>query len=238
MCSYIEILLISGFSALVSLTVSFTSGLQIKIPESQLIVPDYYVDQNGQSTIYNSSESVIRLGPNIDVNAGDMPVLGQTFLSSAFLLVDYDLNRFTVGQSNPTAPSRLMAIESGLPCSIGTDGNPTGATATPTLSPTANPKKTHHSTAIGAVVGGVLGGVAFLSLLSLLFVIFRKRHQNKLHQGTNKQDIQAQREREPYYSAPVEMHEETVVNETGGHFQRHELPIRRLVSFHSNFPAK
>lgn len=43
-------------------------------------------------------------------NAGDFPLLGQTFLTSAYIMVDYDKNEFTLWQANATSDEDLVVM--------------------------------------------------------------------------------------------------------------------------------
>ena len=165
---------------------------------------------------------VVRLDPNVGGNVNDMSILGQTFLSSAYLLVDYDQNRFTLWQADPTAPSNLVTMNSKPSCSNGTDGNSTTTTATASATPDAS---SQHSNKVGPIVGGVLGGVALFALALLFLFIYRKRHRKHHYPEVDGPRIQVQREKEPFHSAPAELHKNTIVNEIGGHAPPHKLPM-------------
>ena len=204
------------------LTITFTSGLDVKIPNNQLVVPDIYIDQNGQPINYNTSQRILRLDPNVGVNVNNMPVLGQTFLTSAYLLVDYDKNQFTVWQADPTAPSQLVAINSETSCSNDTSSNPNSATSTAISTPHSS---SQHSTNIGDIIGGVLGGLAILTLVGSLFIWYRKRRRHLHLQEAPEQIPQVEKEKEPHPSTPMEMHGDASINEIGGHSRPQELPV-------------
>lgn len=88
---------------------TLSSGLQIRIPNHQLILPDYHISSQGE-IIVNGSDRVVLINSLQAINLYDMPQLGQPFLSSAYLLVNEDTAQFTLWKSNPTTTRNLLAI--------------------------------------------------------------------------------------------------------------------------------
>ena len=152
------------------LTLTLSSGFKIRIPNSQLVVPDIGISSTGAQTINDTTREVL-LNSLQGVNADDIPKLGQTFLTSTYLYVDNEHEQFTLWQSNPTTDRNVIAVGPSAVCSS------TTASPTSTLTTQAS-SADHKSTAVGAIVGGIIGGIAFLSLLALaIFFIFRHKKQ-------------------------------------------------------------
>lgn len=61
------------------LTVTLSSGLEIRIPNHQLVLPDYHISPQGEFII-NGSDRVVRINSLQDINRNDMPIFGQLFL--------------------------------------------------------------------------------------------------------------------------------------------------------------
>lgn len=91
------------------LTFTFQNELQIRIPNHQLVLPDITIDTSG-NTNYNYSVREIMLNSDQQINANDMPFLGATFLTSAYLSVNHDYGSFSLWQANPTTDEKLIGI--------------------------------------------------------------------------------------------------------------------------------
>jgi hypothetical protein len=87
------------------LKLSFSSGLQITVPNDQFMVPFVAIDRNG-SRIFNESQREFLMNGLSD----QPPTLGRYFLTAAYLMVDHDANTFTLWQANPTATSQLVPV--------------------------------------------------------------------------------------------------------------------------------
>lgn len=69
------------------------------------MVPNYDIDESGHTIIRNATSREILITSN---NA--QIILGQVFLTSAYLFVDLDLKQFTLWRSNPTERENLIAV--------------------------------------------------------------------------------------------------------------------------------
>ncbi|CAJ2503101.1 Uu.00g104950.m01.CDS01 [Anthostomella pinea] len=87
------------------MTISFTSGLEIRVPNSQYLVPYVDIDRNG-SRIFNNTERELLINGLVDQPA----TLGRYFLTAAYLMVDLDANSFTLWQANPASGSTLVSV--------------------------------------------------------------------------------------------------------------------------------
>lgn len=196
------------------LTIAFNSGLNIKVPNEVLVVPDQYIGPDG-AVQNNNSADVVLLGPLAGENANDPPIIGMQFLSAAYLMVDLDARTFTLWQANPTTETNLVsvggtcsekpAVNSGsgnsttssnsTGSSNGTaDGGSTQASAAASPSPSSSGIPT--GTIVGAVIGSALG--AALIAAGLVFVILRRRRSNR---SLNSSDVAlTETERKPSVS--------------------------------------
>lgn len=146
------------------------------------MIPDLYVNPSG-TTYFNDSTRELMLNPLAAPNNNDFPLLGQTFLSSAYMMVNYDTNQFTLWQANATEMQDLVAIAPSSTCkpsnSPQTIVNQTAAASgAPSTQATANPPAgappptSTKSLSIGIIAGAACGGLALIvfSLLAGLFI--------------------------------------------------------------------
>lgn len=157
------------------MTFTLSSGLEITVPNSQLVVPDVTVSSSGQTQITNSNVREI-LVYNLEAsNVTDMPLLGQVFLTSAYLHVDNDAEQFTLWQARPTNETRLIPVARGSPtCSNQTSTPSTSVAASPQAPKIAH----HHGISTGAIVGIVLA-VSTCTALVFGVVFWRRRKGSK-----------------------------------------------------------
>jgi len=134
------------------------------------VVPDYSVDSSGRQSS-NATTREILLNSLQDVNSNDMPLLGRTFLTSAYLYVNYDQSEFTLWQANPTTDQNLVAVGSGPSCPTTPVTPTTSAGSSPSTPP--NP-----SVPTGAIIGGACGGAAVLGILIGVAFFFRRRSRH------------------------------------------------------------
>lgn len=156
------------------MTFSLSTGLRIRVPNNQYLVPFVEIDRNG-SRIFDKTKKELLMNGVVEQPA----TLGRYFLTSAYLMVDHDAKSFTLWQANPSTKSTLTPVVSrpladsgcagGLPGSPAPSGGPLQSSSAPTP---AN---------IPAVVGGVLGAVAGLAgAATAIFFFLRARKQRAL----------------------------------------------------------
>ncbi|KAK2858483.1 hypothetical protein FQN49_004682, partial [Arthroderma sp. PD_2] len=63
------------------ITFTLSSGLQIRVPNHQIVLPNVEIDLNGNQKIVDGNKTI----NFAEARGGDMPYLGQLFLSSAYL---------------------------------------------------------------------------------------------------------------------------------------------------------
>ncbi|KAL8814660.1 MAG: hypothetical protein Q9191_008531, partial [Dirinaria sp. TL-2023a] len=137
------------------------------------------------------------------INKNDMPLLGHTFLSSAYFMVDQDRQQFTLAEAIPTEDQKLVPI--GPPsCALPTPVSPpatssasglrTSSETTPnSSSPTRSAAQDRH-TSSGAVAGAVIGGVAGLSLCVVAIILLLRRRRARQQAVEAKQYGDAKRD--------------------------------------------
>ncbi|KAL9125911.1 MAG: hypothetical protein Q9217_004946 [Psora testacea] len=181
------------------LTVTVYPNLQIRIPNHQLVVPNYGINQQGRTFITNSNiANILFLSPP-DIN--DLPRFGKPFLSSAYLFVDNDKEEFSLWQSKATterdlvavgpptcspAPSSssLVPLSSSLLPSSSSPAPPSSTTNPTSEPPTAPPETTtpipNAPVSKGAIAGGVVGGLALIGMCSgAVNLLARRRKQQR-----------------------------------------------------------
>lgn len=135
-----------------NITFILSSGLQITIPNHQLVLPNVEIDDNGQQKIVDGNKT-INFG---QTRHEAMPYLGQPFLTSAYIHVNNDMKEFSVWQANPTTDTDLVTVRGGSNCDD--DSSLSG----------------------GAIAGIVIGVVAFLAIAALgLFFFLKRRNKNR-----------------------------------------------------------
>ncbi|KAL8644533.1 MAG: hypothetical protein Q9226_007716 [Calogaya cf. arnoldii] len=162
------------------MTIKLLPGIEIRIPNHQLVVPDYSLDNQGLFQETNSSARELLINSLQEINKNDMPLLGRPFFSSAYMLVDHEHNEFTLWQGNPTATEKKLV--------------PIGPTCTPSIIPTtlapvstssaiAAPQspETSDDQAIGTgpIAGVVIGCLAGLIIVALLLHRYFRHQQNQ-----------------------------------------------------------
>ncbi len=163
--------------------------MDITIPNHQLVVPNYGYETSGSMAVFNASTAnEVLINSLQDINKNDMPLLGRSFLSSAYLMVDQDNQQFTLAGVNATNNEKIISngppvcqspksISTPAPTSSGA----AGATSPPAVSPT--PANTHQGISTGVVAGAAVGGVAAVALcLGAFLLLLRRRRRTRQEQ--------------------------------------------------------
>ena len=159
------------------LTFDLANDVSITIPNHQLVLPDFSVNARGQNDIQNSSLRELMLYSLESVNQDDLPLLGQVFLSAAYLTVDLDHQEFSLSSYNATTEQKLVSLgprncastPPQVPASNTTVGTPTNNLANEARRP---------KNRLGMIIGVVIGSIAFI-LLMLAAFMWRKRRLNR-----------------------------------------------------------
>ena len=92
------------------MTIKLDSGLQVRIPNDQLIVPDRTISPSGEIVANGSSPNFV-INPIKEINANDQLHLGRQFLSAAYVMINEDASSFTLWKANPTLKNYLMGVD-------------------------------------------------------------------------------------------------------------------------------
>ncbi|KAF2463043.1 uncharacterized protein BDR25DRAFT_385225 [Lindgomyces ingoldianus] len=175
------------------LTISLQNGISIRIPNTQLVVPEPLINQTTGAVVQNTSVRNIPINPIQNINENDLPVIGRLFFSSAMVLVNHDSQEFTLWQADgkgggERAQLRVVDESGGIGDVFcygngSLNGNSTGMPSSMVPSATSAPALVSHSTARlsgGAVGGIVIGVIVALAVISgICFFLFRKRQRHR-----------------------------------------------------------
>jgi hypothetical protein len=157
------------------LTLTFQSGLKITIPNHQLVVPDIQINQEG-NTIFNDTTREVLLNPLQEINKNDMPKLGKTFLTSAYLNVNYDTGTFAMWLATPTTEEKLVGVgKSSAGCRIvsNSTSDPTNSTdPTDPTNPTGAAPASSNSTEGSKISTAAIAGIAIGATAGTAIVVF------------------------------------------------------------------
>ena len=153
------------------MTVHVDPDIEIKIPNHQLIMPVYGANASGHLYINDTENKRIRLWT--DTSPPGPPeqetiALGRSFMSSTYLLVDYDRGNFTIWPSIATNETDLVPI-----------GPPSCEQAMPAASSDSN---TRHKMSNGTLAGSIVGtcsGLALLIATPCLIIRHQKRRKRE-----------------------------------------------------------
>lgn len=163
------------------LTIRLSSGLSIRVPNSQFLVPYIEIARDGTRV---SNDSLVDLLIN-SIGGNRTATLGRYFLTAAYLMVDHDANTFTLWQANPStgAPNLVPvpAIEQSTDRSCATTGGGGGGggatISTPSTTATSHPPS---SISTGAVVGIAIGSAAGLAAVAAAVFLSTRSRRDKL----------------------------------------------------------
>ena len=167
------------------LTFKLGSGDQavsVRIPNNQIIRPEIGESREGVQE-YNTSIRTVNIDSLHGGNLNDLPLLGQTFLTSAYLFVEPYKNTFTIWQADPTADQNILPqVEAGS--SFCTTSRSSTAiiqqTSTPSSSGTSAGKNSEkNSSNTRAVAGGVIGFAAMATIAAVAFFFLHRRWRER-----------------------------------------------------------
>lgn len=178
---------------------TLSSGLQIRIPNHQLVLPDYHTSPEGELLV-NGSDRVVLINSLQQINKNDMPILGLPFFSSAYLFVNEDMAQFTLWKSNPTTDTNLVAI--GQTCQNDTSFSPLPTPSwLPNSKPTNQNRRINKGTITGIVIGAITGIALFCGAMIQLKIQKRKRMSQSLQAQNDSADNQSRQIQESGHGA-------------------------------------
>ena len=168
-------------------TLATSNSFSTTASSSQSLIPSSCkpttISTPAGNLVYNNSVRELMLNALESVNANDMPLLGMTFLSSAYLSINYDKAEFTLWQANPTTDENILAIDStGNGCTpvaspvVSSVASPVAASST--TSNSADSHKSSSSFPVGAIAGIVVG-VVVLIIVGAAFWFCRSPRQRR-----------------------------------------------------------
>ncbi|KAJ4361028.1 uncharacterized protein N0V89_001597 [Didymosphaeria variabile] len=194
------------------MTIQLQNSISVKIPNTELVVPDTYIAADGSVQTNTSVSNVVinsLRNENDDDNDNDydLPVLGRLFMSSAYLLVNQEAGRFSVWKVNSRSKtSDIVAVDKQNDmvsefCASSTGGS-SSATSSPASSviPAPQDKGSKLSGgAIGGIVVGAVGGIVILCTTS--FLLYRRRGSGVAATGiVQEPELQTKDVKPPTYS--------------------------------------
>ncbi|KAH0591734.1 hypothetical protein MHUMG1_10534 [Metarhizium humberi] len=163
------------------ITFKLGGGINIKIPNHQLVVPERKIDKDGNLHA-NASRPVIRINSLQNTTANVLPILGRYFLTGAYLMGNSGAGKFTIWQANPTTDQSLVAVNDGN--EVFDPSKTCATTPTASLSPNgpaggtdkASGSSGNSTLSSGAVAGIAVGAaVAALACAASIWLFVRKR---------------------------------------------------------------
>ncbi|KAI9650390.1 hypothetical protein NHQ30_000404 [Ciborinia camelliae] len=174
------------------LTIELDSGISVRIPNDQLVVPNLSIDHTSGAMIANASEPELVLNAIQQQNANDLPQLGRQFLTAAYVMLNQDANIFTLWEANPTENEDLVAVDgrnnaiNDFCTSPSTQNNNSassdlGNSTTTSSSSIADGQKS-SSLSTGVIVGVAIGSVAVIAIIGGIIAWYttRRRRKNNL----------------------------------------------------------
>ncbi|KAM0351614.1 hypothetical protein ACHAPU_002624 [Fusarium lateritium] len=157
------------------LTFYLESGLEIRVPNDQYMVPFVDIDTDGSRVIDTSKRDILMTGIE-----DEAPKLGRYFLTAAYLMVNHDAGTFTLWSANATKESDLVKVfdrDAGKECGEEATGviQPPGASGSKDSDADDSGSKSSPSAGVigGAVAGAVSGAV--LIGLGVVYLLFKRR---------------------------------------------------------------
>lgn len=188
------------------ITFYLNSGLEIRVPNDQFIVPFVDIDRNGSRIIKQDTRELLMNG------LGDQPAtLGRYFFTSAYLMVNHDAGTFTLWQANPTKKGYLVRVfdeETASQCSNASGVVQPSASSTSTSVPAASQgasepvSKGPSGVVIGGAIAGVVAGMAIIAFGVFYFIRRKRRQAQNIGTSTDHQDVKP-----PEYKARYQPHE-------------------------------
>lgn len=155
------------------MTIRFTSGLEVRVANTQYMVPDETIGRDGARKT-NNDRRVLLVGRA----AQAPPTLGRAFLTAAYLNVNHDNNSFSLWQANPTTSSKLVSImsdEAKKECSEHSDGHGDGKGSGPSSTAGSSSDSGGVDAAvIGGAVAGTVVGLSAIGLAVFFYLRWRK----------------------------------------------------------------
>lgn len=164
-------------------TIELDSGLQVRVPNSQFVLPDMSIDKQTGEVGMNATVKDVVFYSLQDSMRNLMPGLGRYFLTSSYLMVNHEEDSFTLWEANPTTEEDLVPIideQTQKACTNNSSQTP---------DPSPNPNTTGTEEAPGALpiskaaIAGIVltSGVAVDLIVAAIFLVRRRLQLKRLH---------------------------------------------------------
>ncbi|EAQ84250.1 hypothetical protein CHGG_10654 [Chaetomium globosum CBS 148.51] len=179
------------------LTFVLSSGLRIRVPNNQLIVPRIGYAEDGSRVIDQSQKDLLVYS----VTGNQPSTLGRYLVTAAYLMINHEAGTFTMWQGNPSRKSTLVPVsQTSEQCSPESSGDGLGTTDNGNMDgggrggssgnsggqnePESDPT-TETSVSVGTIVGAAVGGAAGLACIVALvvFCLWKRRRQRGTRTG-------------------------------------------------------
>lgn len=201
------------------LEVSLQGGLDVTIPNYQLIQPTWQADKDG-NLFENTTYSTLMIYSLQQGLAKEVAALGRVFMSQTYMMVNPKLNRVTVWPLAHTSQQQLVAVDD--------DGNPASSSCptpaaggSPGTAPSnSNGQNTDNQSAGisgGAVAGAVIGALVLVALVAAAAFMLVRRRRAAARAGVGRVPVPqapaeimgyAKVDTYPVQKVPVEMYQE------------------------------
>lgn len=144
----------------------------------------------------NDSTRELRINPLLPPNNNDFPLLGLTFLTSAYLMADMDRGQFTLWEAVANTTQDVRAVTPSSTCIVAKSPQesatstlapaiPLATDPSPPPSPSANSTIPTRpaSVSVGLIAGAAIGGVALIVLFALGWTYMYRRKRRRDHRN-------------------------------------------------------
>ena len=162
--------------------ISVDPGLDITIPNHELVRSFVDINSDGEEYISNSSTRVMGLYAMDEQTADTMPAFGRTFLTGAYLMVDDDKQQFTLWQGQSSTEQKLVAHGPSL-CP---EPVPVSSSAAP--SPTETSRGPGSTISKGGIAGIFVGLVFIIAIcIGIGYFLARKSRRKQAKRDEDEQ---------------------------------------------------
>ena len=146
------------------------------------MIPNLSINSQGIIVINDTTRELL-INPLEPPNNNDFPLLGLTFLTSAYLMADFDQGQFTLWKAAANETQDIRAVAPSSTCIIANSPqqSATGIQASPGPTFANQSAQPGSSTGIstGGIAGAAVGGVAFVILFALAWRYIRRAKQRR-----------------------------------------------------------
>lgn len=165
-------------------------------------MPDVTIAESG-SLHFDPSKRVHCLSPLMSPNKDDMPILGLTFLTSAYLISNHERGEFSLWQANPTTTENIIPLDGSAPL----EGSATCNSSLPEKPSATTKQDQNPPDGRKMLTSGVVTGIVIPVLCAAAFTIvfaglaLRQRKRRRLRHQQDAQVAQRYMEEQQAYES-------------------------------------